>query len=289
MHVSINKIHDASNLPIVLKDTGLQEVGHNNYACFQSGKTEIFFKGWNSFNARALKSNIRVRDIEFETCTETRGFYPTDGTLLNKTSGRTLHATPKITPTSVISTFQTKTRLIDVPKAEPFLSCEDKGVMVIFVDLRGPDKDGKLLIHLAVPIDNTPYKSIANVPKKETASILHASHRAFFEKRSIHSQLPFQDHDKENKIHPGEIVRLENGIWARCVNFDAGEFISVQVGGQLPIIAECLAWSKSRLEEEEKNKGMHKIRSGLNHTSSVIHLSVSLQTEQGRELRSYLS
>lgn len=175
-------------------------------------------------------------------------------------------------------TFKERTRLIGLPKAVIHVSCDEKDDMVVFVNLRKRDKDGNLLMHLTFPFDAMPYKSIADIPKKEMASlnlhlgslgILRASHRAYDAKRSIHPQFPFHAHEKEEKIKPGEIVRLEIGIWAMGVDFEAGESISVQVGGQLPSIAEFAAWSSPR-PEEERNKGTHKIHSGPEHPSSII-------------------
>lgn len=84
------------------------------------------------------------------------------------------------------------------------------------MDLCEPDNDGKSLLHFAIPIDSTPYKSITDIPKKEIARLnLHlgstgisrASCRASKEKRCIQSRLPFHDLDKEDQIHPGETVR----------------------------------------------------------------------------------
>jgi len=51
--------------------------------------------------------------------------------------------------------------------------------------------------------------------------------------RSIHPRIPFY-HDKEEKITPGEIVRLSD--WN--VDCDAGESVPVDVGGQVPSIAK---------------------------------------------------
>jgi predicted acyl esterase len=175
-------------------------------------------------------------------------------------------------------TFQEKTRLIGLPKAVIYVSCDDKDDMIVFVNLRKRDKDGNLLMHLTFPFDATPYKSIADIPKKEQASlnlhlgsngILRASHRAYDPERSIHPNFPFHPHDKEEKITPGEVVRLEIGIWAMGNDYDAGESISVQVGGHLPSIAEFAAWSVPR-PEEERNKGIHKIHSSPEHPSSII-------------------
>jgi predicted acyl esterase len=82
-------------------------------------------------------------------------------------------------------------------------------------------------------------------------------------------QCPFNAYDTEEEITPGKIVRLEVGVWAMSVKFDAGESISVRVGGKYPSITEFQAWSKFR-PEEEKNKGRHKIHIGTIHSSSII-------------------
>jgi len=82
-------------------------------------------------------------------------------------------------------------------------------------------------------------------------------------------QFPFHAYDKEEEITSGRIVRLEVGVWAMSVDFEAGESNSVRVGGKSPSITEFQAWSKSR-PEEEKNKGRHKTHIGTIHSSSII-------------------
>ena len=134
--------------------------------------------------------------------------------------------------------FEKDTRLIGLPKAVLYMSCPDFDDMNVYVILRKLDKDGKPLMHLCFPIEATPVKSIAEIPEKQRQStnlhmgsvgILRASHRAFDEKKSIHSQFPLNPHEIEEKIKPGEIVKLEIGIWAMGNDFAAGESISVQV------------------------------------------------------------
>jgi predicted acyl esterase len=175
-------------------------------------------------------------------------------------------------------TFKEKTRMIGLPKAVLYVSCEQKDDLVVFVILRKRDQSGKLLMHLTFPFKATPYKSIDDIPKKEQASlnlhmgslgILRASHRAYDAERSIHPQFPFHPHEIEEKITPGDIVKLEIGIWAMGNDFEAGESISVQVCGQLPSIAEFTAFSAPR-PEHEKNKGTHRIHCGPEHPSSII-------------------
>ncbi|KAJ6007922.1 hypothetical protein N7540_011898 [Penicillium herquei] len=175
-------------------------------------------------------------------------------------------------------TFDKAARLIGLPKAVVYVSCEDRDDFTVFVILRKKDRNGKDLMHLNFPIEATPVKSIEEIPEKDQASlnlhlgsvgILRASHREIDASRSIHSQFPFHPHKKEEKIPKGTIVKLEIGIWAMGVDFDEGESISVRVGGQYPSIAEYKTWSKPR-PEHELNRGRHTVHYGKDYPSSVI-------------------
>jgi hypothetical protein len=84
-------------------------------------------------------------------------------------------------------------------------------------------------MHLTFPFSAMPqeYKTIEVIPENERASLnlhlgsvgaLRASHRAFDPERSIHEQFPFHPHDKEEKITPGEVVKLDIGIWSMGVD-----------------------------------------------------------------------
>ncbi|KAK8160060.1 Alpha/Beta hydrolase protein [Phyllosticta citribraziliensis] len=175
-------------------------------------------------------------------------------------------------------TFTEKTRLLGLPKAILYMSCKEKDDLCVFVIIRKKDRNGKTLMHLNFPVEATPVNCIDEIPEKQRASlnlhqgsvgILRASQRAIDESKSIHPQFPFHPHEKQEKIPPGEIVRLEIGIWNVSIDFDAGESVSVQVGGQFPSIAEYKSYSAPR-PEHERNKGFHLIHSGPEHPSSVI-------------------
>lgn len=118
------------------------------------------------------------------------------------------------------------------------MSCLDRDDFTVFVILRKLDRNGKDLLHLNFPFSATPIKSIDEIPDKDRASlnhhlgstgILRASHRAIDSSRSIHPNFPFHPHTKQEKVPPGTVVKLEVGIWAMGVDFDAGESISVRV------------------------------------------------------------
>ncbi|KAL2867671.1 X-Pro dipeptidyl-peptidase C-terminal non-catalytic domain-containing protein [Aspergillus lucknowensis] len=174
--------------------------------------------------------------------------------------------------------FDKPARLIGLPKAILYMSCEDRDDFTVFVIIRKKDKNGKPLMHLNFPFHATPVKSIDEIPQKEQASlnlhlgsmgILRASHRAIDSEKSIHPQFPFHPHKTQEKVRPGDIVKLEIGIWAMGVDFDAGETVSIRVSGQFPSIAEYKTWSKPR-PEHELNRGKHFIHCGKEYPSSVI-------------------
>lgn len=135
-------------------------------------------------------------------------------------------------------TFTERTRLLGLPKAVLYMSCPDKDDMCVFVIIRKKDKDGKVLTHLNFPVEATPVKSIDDIPEKQRASLnlhlgsvgqLRASHRHIDESRSIHPQFPFHPHEVEEKIPPGDIVKLQVGIWNASIDFQAGESVSIAV------------------------------------------------------------
>ncbi|BAE58915.1 unnamed protein product [Aspergillus oryzae RIB40] len=176
-------------------------------------------------------------------------------------------------------TFEKPSRLIGLPKAILYVSAEEQDDFTVFVILRKKDKDGKALMHLNFPFHATPVKSITEIPEKDQASlnlhlgsvgILRASHRAIDSTKSIHPQFPFHPHLKQEKIEPGTVTKLEIGIWAMGVDFDAGESISLQIGGQYPSIAKDItSFSKPR-PAYELNKGKHTVHFGGEYPSSVI-------------------
>ncbi|CAI7572225.1 hypothetical protein N7533_004264 [Penicillium manginii] len=175
-------------------------------------------------------------------------------------------------------TFEKKGRLIGLPKAVLYMSCESRDDFTVFVILRKKDKNGKELMHLNFPFHATPVKSIDEIPEAEQASlnlhlgsvgILRASHRAIDSAKSIHPQFPFHPHKRQEKVAPGTIVKLEIGIWAMGVDFEEGESISVKVGGQYPSIAEYKTFSRPR-PEHELNRGTHTIHCSKEYPSSVI-------------------
>ncbi|KAL4951289.1 Alpha/Beta hydrolase protein [Aspergillus filifer] len=233
------------------------------------------------FGDREAIDNIVLEDFPAPS-TQYREFFLSNGTL----NDGQVSTYEKISYDSELSssfaefsyTFDKPSRLIGLPKAILYMSCEDRDDFTVFVIIRKKDKSGKPLMHLNFPFNATPVTSIDDIPEKEQASlnlhlgstgILRASHRAFDPEKSIHTQFPFHPHTKQEKVKAGEIVKLEIGIWAMGVDFDAGETVSVRVSGQFPSIAEYKTWSKPR-PEHELNRGKHFVHCGGEYPSSII-------------------
>ncbi|KZL78150.1 X-Pro dipeptidyl-peptidase C-terminal non-catalytic domain-containing protein [Colletotrichum tofieldiae] len=137
--------------------------------------------------------------------------------------------------------FTETTRIMGLPKAVLYMSCPDHDDMDLYVMIQKLDKDGTQMKNLNVPWKGIPVKSFEEFnPEQETevvlykgpVGILRASHRAIDEARSMHPHWPFHPHEKEEKITPGEVVRLDIGIWALGIEFEAGESVRVVVSGE---------------------------------------------------------
>ncbi|CAK7219739.1 hypothetical protein SBRCBS47491_003952 [Sporothrix bragantina] len=174
-------------------------------------------------------------------------------------------------------TFTEASRLLGVPKATVYASCATRDDFVVFVILRKKDKDGKDMVHLNFPLHATPLKSIKDLDGPQTQSInthygqmgiLRASHRAVDESRNTHRNFPFHPHDREDKVAPGTVVKLEIGIFSMGVDYEAGESISVRISGQNPTAAEFSRWSAPR-PDHELNKGEHTIYFGGEYPTSI--------------------
>lgn len=158
------------------------------------------------------------------------------------------------------------------------MSCDALDDLVVFVQLRKLDKNGKELSQLQFPLARAPVKSIDDMKESERQSltlhngsigVLRASQRKIDASRSLHPQFPFHPHDEIWKVPRGEIVKLEIGIWAMGVDYEAGESIQVDILGQFPGFVETAAFSKPR-PDSEKNKGTHVVHFGGEYPSRVI-------------------
>jgi predicted acyl esterase len=172
--------------------------------------------------------------------------------------------------------FDKATRLMGLPKAVLYMSCPDFDDMVVYVLIRKLDSQGKPMININIPWSAAPYEKVADIPESDYSNlmvyygptgVLRASHRKIDVSKSIHPQYPFHTHDEVQKLTPGEIVRLEIGIWAMGIDFEAGESLSVQVSGEYPLVNE---FGTKKMEIEDRNRGQHQLHLGGEYASHVI-------------------
>lgn len=169
-----------------------------------------------------------------------------------------------------------------IPKAIVYVSCPDFHDLDIYVIVRKLDAQGKPLLNLNIPwssiasqgaspdkIDEIPARNKNNLLfHVGSQGILRASRRAIDWSKSIHENLPFHPHDRDEYVTPGEIVKMEIGIWAMGVEYEAGESIRVEVHGNSPAL---------RGEFKEDNEfanlashGRHHAYIGGEHASHII-------------------
>ncbi|KAH6209133.1 hypothetical protein HBI15_155430 [Parastagonospora nodorum] len=172
--------------------------------------------------------------------------------------------------------FDKATRLMGLPKAVLYMSCKDFDDMVVYVLIRKLDAQGNPMISINIPWSAAPYKMAADIPESDYSNlmiyygptgVLRASHRKIDASKSIHPQYPFHPHDELEKITPGEIVKLEIGLWAMGIDFEAGESLSVQVSGEYPLVME---FGTKKMEIEDRNRGTHQVHIGGEYASHII-------------------
>ncbi|KAH0343416.1 alpha/beta-hydrolase, partial [Aureobasidium melanogenum] len=90
-------------------------------------------------------------------------------------------------PSSFNLRFDKKTRLMGLPKAVFYMSCDDLDDMVVYVLIRKLDKNGKAMIAISIPWENCPYPNTASIPESDYSNpmiyfgptgVLRASHLA---------------------------------------------------------------------------------------------------------------
>lgn len=170
-------------------------------------------------------------------------------------------------------TFDKTTRIIGIPKAVLYMSCLEHDDMDVFVILRKISATGELMLCLNVPWEGLPVKTFDDIPEKlrtevilykGPTGIIRSSQRAIDHEKSIHPNWPFHPHDREERIPPGQVVKLEIGIWATGIEFEAGESIQFEVAGHFRGV------SNFGKPEHVKNKGRHIVHIGGEYDSHVV-------------------
>ncbi|KAI1670803.1 X-Pro dipeptidyl-peptidase C-terminal non-catalytic domain containing protein [Pyrenophora tritici-repentis] len=178
-------------------------------------------------------------------------------------------------------TFTQRTRLIGNSKAVLYMSCPDHSDLDVFLILRKVDKDGRVLRHINIPFAEL--KAVGgdgiegvedplNLPRLNAvqyvgpSGILRASHREIDASISKHN-FPHHKHTNEEKIQPGQVVRLEIGIWAAAIQFEAGEKLMLRVSGHDMRLPE---FEPLRGKFTTGNKGRHVVHIGKEYDSYLV-------------------
>ena len=169
--------------------------------------------------------------------------------------------------------FDKTTRLVGMPKATVYMSCPDHNDMDVYVLLEKLDANGEVMLNLNIPWKGIPKQSFEEMDAKEKIEVviyrgpmgvLRASHREIDESKSMHPHWPFHPHEIEEKINPGDVVRLDIGIWAMGIEYEAGESIRAVVCGR------NLGVSNFGSLEHNDNKGTHNVFCGGENASHVV-------------------
>lgn len=164
--------------------------------------------------------------------------------------------------------FQNTTRLVGLPKAVLFMSCQDHDDMDVYVLIEKLNANGEVMYNMNIPWSSVPVDSFDEMKLEEKTEvvmyrgpvgILRASHRKIDESKSMHPHWPFHPHETEDKINPGDIVRLDIGIWAMGIKYEAGESLRVVIRGRNLGVSNCGSF------DHLNNKGTHRVHLGQSH------------------------
>ncbi|WZH48345.1 Alpha/Beta hydrolase protein [Fusarium acuminatum] len=168
-------------------------------------------------------------------------------------------------------TFKERTYLIGYPRAVLYMSTEDSNDMDVFVSLRKADSQGNLLRNINIPLKDLGMEA-DEVPLVNPlvyigpSGILRASHRKVDAAKSK-PYWPFHPHDERELLEPGQIVKLDIGLWPAGIVFEAGEKLMLRVSGHHMVLAE---FEPLRGGFKTDNKGRHNVHVGPEYQSHVI-------------------
>jgi predicted acyl esterase len=170
-------------------------------------------------------------------------------------------------------TVTKKSHLVGYPRLVLYMSGEATDLDV-FVQLRKADATGKLLQNINIPLAEMGVSSAAEVEPVNPNiylgpnGILRASRRAIDQKRSkSHWAVHSHTQETEQKVKPGEVVRMEIGLWPTGIVFEAGEKLVLKVAGHPLILAEFEPLRGAFVAE---NQGRHTVHFGGEHDSHVV-------------------
>ncbi|KAH6950130.1 Alpha/Beta hydrolase protein [Fusarium avenaceum] len=168
-------------------------------------------------------------------------------------------------------TFKERTYLIGYPRAVLYISTEESNDMDVFVSLRKADSQGNVLRNINIPLEDLGMEAdevplVNPLVYTGPSGILRASHRKVDVAKSK-PYWPFHPHDERELLEPGQIVKLEIGLWSAGIVFEAGEKLMLRVAGHHMVVAE---FEHLRGGFKTENKGRHKVHIEPEYQSHVI-------------------
>lgn len=167
-----------------------------------------------------------------------------------------------------------KRLLIGSVKAVLYLSCEDLDDLDIFLQIRKADADGNVLQSHNVPIEDMEREG---VPKDQVPLTnpfvylgphgqIRASHRGIDQNLSKPHYI-LHEHMKEEKIPPGQIVKIETSIWPGGIILEKDEYLVFKVSGHPMYLAE---FPTLRGQFKAQNRGLHHVHLGVSEGSHLV-------------------
>jgi predicted acyl esterase len=86
--------------------------------------------------------------------------------------------------------------------------------------------------------------------------------------------IPYHPHDKEEKVTPGDVVKLEISLWPMGIHFEAGEGLLFRVQGFIDTSSDFPSHIDMKLDN--LNKGEHTVHFGGRYDSTIIVPVVAL-------------
>ncbi|KAF3031121.1 hypothetical protein E8E11_000306 [Didymella keratinophila] len=163
--------------------------------------------------------------------------------------------------------FDKPTWLVGYSKAVMYLSADHADDLDVFVQLRKLDASGGKTLQLNIPAN-------ALIPPAKDASevadscflkyygpngSLRASHAVTKIESTKNDSWPTYTNDRQEKITPGTVVRLEVPIWPAGMAFGAGESLAIKVSGHYMSTMEVAQLNGMTHSE---NKGKHNLHYG---------------------------
>jgi len=170
-------------------------------------------------------------------------------------------------------TFDSRRYLLGTSTATLYMSTQQGDDLDVFVQLCKADSGGKVLHHYNIPQHELDKAGMTreNVPPVNTmryvgpTGMLRASRRARDPALSK-PHAPQLTFGTPKKLLPGEITKLEIGIWAGGMIFEKGEKLILKVSGHPMLLAEFeILWGSY----QPANRGEHYVHFGGEYQSSL--------------------